>query len=45
MLYFTQSPYYQWFLSSAKKQRVKQEAQYMSKQDKPAQNNPKPFTE
>jgi hypothetical protein len=27
MLYHTQSPYYQWFLTSQKKQRAKVEAQ------------------
>jgi len=39
MLYFNQSPYYQWFLSSQKKARGKVEPNAM-----PAQQNGKNYT-
>lgn len=46
MIYFNQSPYFQWFLTSQKRQRNKVENQNNSAQSmNKAQNNPKPFTE
>ena len=47
MLYYNQSPYFQWFLTSAKKQRSRMEDKNMSAHQTGKSNtsNPKPFTE
>lgn len=43
MLYHVQSPFYQWFLTSSKKQRTKVEN--APSQQAPVKSTPKPFTE